>query len=106
MLRRYVVASIRAVSLASVPEVVKKTRASGTPLSWATRSASSTIGRFRYSVEEWMIRPACSVTALVTSGRAWAVIVVRIPPKKSRYLVPSAPQTYRPSPWVISSGSS
>jgi hypothetical protein len=41
------VASIRAVSLASVPEVVKKTRASGMPDNWATRSASSTIGRLR-----------------------------------------------------------
>ena len=47
-------------------------------------SASSTIGRFRYSVDVWMIRPACSATALVTSGSACAVIVVRMPPKKSR----------------------
>ncbi len=47
LLRRYAVASSRAVSLASVPEVVKKTRASGMPLNWATRSASSTIGRLR-----------------------------------------------------------
>ena len=31
-----------------------------------------------------MIRPACSATALVTSGSACAVIVVRMPPKKSR----------------------
>ncbi len=84
MERRYVVASSRAVSLASVPEVVKKTRASGMPDRAATRSASSIIGRLRYRVEEWMIRPACSATALVTSGRAWAVIVVRMPPKKSR----------------------
>jgi hypothetical protein len=42
------------------------------------------MGRLRYSVELWMIRPACSLTAFVTSGRACAVIVVRMPPKKSR----------------------
>ena len=53
-----------------------------------------------------MMRPACSLTALVTSGRACAVIVVRMPPKKSRYLFPSASQTWRPSPWVISMGRS
>ncbi len=85
---------------------MKKTRASGMPDNWAIRSASSTIGRFRYRVEEWMIRPACSLTALVISGRACAVIVVRMPPKKSRYLLPSESHTYRPSPCVISSGSS
>ncbi len=53
-----------------------------------------------------MIRPACSLTALVTSGSACAVMVVRMPPKKSRYRFPSASQTWRPSPWVISIGSS
>ena len=31
-----------------------------------------------------MILPACSATASVTSGSACAVIVVRMPPKKSR----------------------
>ena len=41
------VASSSAVSLASVPEVVKNTRASGMPDSAAIRSASSTSGRLR-----------------------------------------------------------
>ncbi len=70
--------------MASVPEVVKKTLASGMPDSAAIRSASSTIGRMRYSVEVWRILPACSLTASVTSGTRGRSIVVRIPPKKSR----------------------
>ncbi len=72
------------MSLASVPEVVRKTFASGMPDTVAICSASSTIGVLRWSVELWMIRPAWSATAAVTSGTACAVIVVRMPPKKSR----------------------
>ena len=82
--RRSDEASSSAASLASVPEVVKKTLASGIPDTAAISSASSTIGRLRYSVEVWRIFPACSATAAVTSGSACAVIVVRMPPKKSR----------------------
>ncbi len=73
-----------AASLASVPDGVRKTLASGMPDSSAIRSASSTVCSLRYSVEEWRILPACSWTAAVTSGSACAVIVVRMPPKKSR----------------------
>ena len=51
LLRRYWVASISAVSLASVPELVKNTFASGMPDSAAIFSASSTCCRIRYSVE-------------------------------------------------------
>jgi hypothetical protein len=82
--RRSELASSSAASLASVPLVVRKTLASGMSETPAITSASSTIGRFRYRVDEWMIRSACSATALVTSGSACAVIVVRMPPKKSR----------------------
>jgi hypothetical protein len=49
--RRRLVANIRADSFASVPEVVKQTRASGMPESRAIFSASSTCWRIRYSVE-------------------------------------------------------
>ena len=48
---RAAVASSRAVSLASVPELVKNTLASGMPDSRAIFSASSTWLRIRYSVE-------------------------------------------------------
>ena len=44
-----------AVSLASVPELVKKTLALGMPESSAMRSASSTWRLIRYSVEVWVI---------------------------------------------------
>ena len=72
------------MSLASVPEVVRKTFGSSMPDTAAICSASCTIGRFRYSVDVCRIRPAWSLTAFVTSGSACAVIVVRMPPKKSR----------------------
>jgi hypothetical protein len=45
------VANISAASLASVPELVKNTRASGMPEIRAIFSASSTCRRIRYSVE-------------------------------------------------------
>jgi hypothetical protein len=57
-----------AASLASLPELVKNTLASGMPDSSASRSASSTCRRIRYRVEVWTIRPACSRTASTTSG--------------------------------------
>ena len=41
-----------------------------------------------------------------TSGTEWPVIVVRMPPKKSRYSRPSRSRTVRPSPETISIGSS
>ena len=64
------VASRRAVSLASVPEVVKNTRASGMPDSAAISSASSIIGSDRYSVEVCITLAAWSCTAATTSGLA------------------------------------
>ena len=41
-----------------------------------------------------------------TWGTLYPVMVVRMPPKKSRYLLPSASQTWRPSPRTIDIGSS
>ncbi len=73
-----------AVSLASLPELTKKTLASGMPERAEIRSASSTIGLTRYSVDECSRRPAWVRMASTTSGTAWPVMVVRIPPKKSR----------------------
>ena len=51
MLRRNDVAASNAASLASVPDVVRKTLASGIPDSADSFSAISTIGALRYSVE-------------------------------------------------------
>ena len=84
MLRRYDVAASNAASFASVPDVVKNTLASGMPESPASFSANSIIGALRYSVEVCSILPACSRTASTTSGTLWPLIVVRMPPKKSR----------------------
>jgi len=84
LLRRYDVAASNAASLASVPDVVTNTLASGMPERADSLSASSTSGRLRYSVDVCSIFPACSRSASTTSGTAWPEIVVRMPPKKSR----------------------
>ncbi len=76
--------SWRAVSLASLPELTKNTLASGMPDRAEIRSASSTMGRTRYRVEQCSMRPAWVRMASTTSGTAWPVMVVRMPPKKSR----------------------
>ncbi len=62
------VASSRAVSLASVPLVVKNTRASGMGTSEAILSANSTCPGIRYRVEVCSIRSACSRIASTTAG--------------------------------------
>ncbi len=93
------------MSLASEPEAVKKTRASGMPDRRQMRSASSIIGSLRYSVEVCITFAACSCTAAVTFGWLCPIIVVSTPPKKSRYRSPSAVKTALPSPWSIEIGS-
>jgi hypothetical protein len=57
-------------------------------------------------VEEWKILPACSLTASTISGTACPLIVVTMPPKKSRYSFPSESQTLKPSPRTSSMGRS
>jgi hypothetical protein len=85
LLRRYDVASSSAASLASVPEEVKNTLASGTPDSAAIFSASSTCVRSRYSVEVCTTpRSTCSLIASRTSGTSYPSMLVRMPAKKSR----------------------
>ena len=78
-------ASISAVSFASVPELVKNTLASLIPDSLASFSASSTWLRIRYRVEVCTI-PVDSwrCTASRTSGRSYPSMLVRMPQKKSR----------------------
>ena len=58
-----------AASLASLPELVKNTRASGMPDTRATFSASSTCCRIRYSVEVCTTPVlSCRVTASLISA--------------------------------------
>ena len=62
-------AALRAVSLASEPELVKNTLAPGMPETFAIFSASSTWLRIRYSVEVCTTPlPICRSTASRTSG--------------------------------------
>ena len=65
---RETVASMRAASFASVPEVVKNTLASGMPDSPAMSSASSIMDSDRYRVEVWNVLDAWVRTASVISG--------------------------------------
>ena len=65
---RETVASKRAASLASVPDVVKNTLASGMPDSPAMSSANSIMDSDRYRVEVWNVLDAWARTASVISG--------------------------------------
>ena len=68
-----------------MPELVKKTLASGMPDSLVIFSASSTWLRMRYSVEVCTIPEAiCRSDGLAHLGHVVPSMVVRIPPKKSR----------------------
>lgn len=103
--RRYVVASRSAASFASEPLPTKKTFLSPEMgASSMSFSASLTCFSIRYRVEEWKILSACSFTAPATSGIACPLMVVTIPPKKSRYSLPSESHTRKPSPRTSSIG--
>ena len=92
------------MSLASVPEFAKNTLASGMPDISAIFSANSIWDSIRYSVELCSIRSAWSLIASTTRGTAWPAIVTRIPPKKSKYRLPSASVTCRPAPSTSEDG--
>ena len=105
--RRFWVASSRAASFASVPELVKKTLASGMPDSSAIFSASSIWRRIRYTVEVCAIPvSSCARTASEISAMSYPIALVRMPAKKSRYSLPSPSVTRRPDPFTISIGCS
>ena len=65
-----------AASLASVPELVKKTFASGMPDRSAIFSASSICDSIKYSVEVCSILSACALIAATTSGTLYPDMVV------------------------------
>jgi hypothetical protein len=104
--RRHVVANSSAASTASVPDPTKNALA-GTSMgaSPVRRSASSTMGRIRYSVELWAIFPACASSASTSFGTTCPEMVVTMPPKKSRYSRPAPSHTRDPSPRTSSIGS-
>ena len=86
------------MSFASVPDVVKNTRASGIPDWLAIFSASSSIGSDRYNVDVCSTLADCSWMAAVTAALLWPTIVVNTPPNMSRYRLPSRSHTQLPWP--------
>ena len=90
--------SLNAASLASVPELVKKTRPSRAPTSDRSRSASSTCGALVKKFETWPRVVSCSVTAATRAGWAWPRALTAMPPRRSTYSLPSTSQTCAPSP--------
>ena len=89
--------SLKAASLASVPELVKNTRPSAAT-SESSRSASSTWGALVKKFETWPRVASCSVTAATSAGWAWPSALTAMPPSRSTYSLPSASQTCAPSP--------
>ena len=99
-------ASRSAISLASVPEFVKKLFSQPPGARRASFAATSTIGWVGKSVETCWSVSTCSWIARFTSGWQCPRPTVTIPPKKSRYRFPSASQTCFPCPRTMGSGSS
>ncbi len=92
-------ASLKAASLASVPEFVKKTfEPAGALLSASSFSARAIcVGLVKKletcpSVASWL-----AITE-VTNGWAWPRALTAMPPSRSRYSLPSASQTRQPAP--------
>lgn len=88
---------LNAASLASAPELQKKTLPSR-PKSWSSRSARATVGSAMKKLEMWPREATCLLTASTIAGWAWPSALVAMPPTKSRYCRPSVSQTLRPAP--------
>jgi hypothetical protein len=86
-------ASCTAVSLASVPLLVKNDFFSAPGVICASFSASATIGSMGKQVETCCSLSICAFMGAVTRGLQWPTLTVTMPPKKSRYLRPSTSQT-------------
>ena len=98
-------AIMSAVSMASVPELVKNVRFSFPGAMSASRRAASTWTSVAYSVDTWPRRLICSVTRSMMRGWQWPSDVVRMPLKRSRYSLPSASRTRTPFPSTSARGS-
>ncbi len=88
---------LKAASLASAPELQKKTLPSR-PKSCSSRSARATVGSAMKKLEMWPRDAICLPTASTIAGWAWPRALVAIPPTKSWYSRPSASHTFTPSP--------
>ncbi len=94
--------SLSAASLASAPELAKKTLpVAGTRAS--SRSASSTCGWEVKKLETWPRVDSWAVTASTRAGWAWPSALTAMPPSRSTYSLPSASHTWVPSPRVSTS---
>ena len=94
---------LNAASLASAPELQKKTRP-GRPARSSSRSASATPGSCIARLETCPSFCAWAVIASTTFGCAWPRIVVAMPPSRSVYSRPSTSQTVAPAPRSSATG--
>ena len=90
--------SLNAASLASAPELARKTLPGPAPTRRSSVSASSTWGPEVKKLEMWPSVDICSVTAATSAGWAWPRVLTAIPPSRSTYSLPSASHTWAPSP--------
>ena len=97
--------SLKAASLASVPELVKNTLPPPAPTPSRTRSfsASSTCGMQVKKLETWPRVCIWVLTASISAGWAWPSALTAMPPRKSTYSLPSTSQTWAPLPRVSAS---
>ncbi len=74
---------LKAASLASAPELQKKTLPSR-PKRRSSRSARATVGSAMKKLEMWPREPIWRLTASTIAGWAWPRALVAMPPTKSR----------------------
>jgi hypothetical protein len=101
--RPHRLATLMAASLASAPELDRKTLASP-PKCPTSRSASSTWGPVKYRLEVCPRVPSWALTASTTRGWACPAATTAIPPRKSRYSRPRASHSRTPRPRTNSTG--
>ena len=77
--------SLTAASIASVPELAKKTaEPDGAPATSSSRSASSTCAVVVKKLETCTSRAAWALTAATTAGCAWPSTLTAMPASRSR----------------------
>ena len=95
-----------AISLASVPLLVKNDLVSLPPgVSDAIFFASAACGSVGNTVETCCRVSIWRCSSALTWGLQWPTLTVTMPPKKSRYWLPSASQTYWSRARATTSGS-
>ena len=90
--------SLNAASLASVPELVKKTFAGPASSRETSLSASSTWAGLVKKFEMWPSVCSWVVTASTSAGWPWPSALTAIPPSRSTYSLPRSSHTWAPSP--------